>query len=195
MNATRRGTAALTARIEELERESARQRDIEAIHDVLWRYARALDWLDDALLTTVFYDDAEIDYGFFRGNGCDFRTELMKLEHSVGRRWHIAVQTKVQLDGDAAEVESYQFSVSTLPGETSTPADLMHAYGYYLDRMLRRGGKWGIIRRKHLLLGSTLAREIPLDGTLAALNAVGVTSPQHVDFRALSRAARLDPPR
>lgn len=187
-------TAALAARIEELEREIERQRDIHAIHDVLWRYARALDWLDDALLATVFYDDAEIDYGFFRGNGRDFRSELMKLEHTVGRRWHIAIQTKVQLDGDSAEVESYQFSVSTLPGETSTPADLLHAYGYYVDRMLRRGGKWGIIRRKHLLLGTTLAREVPMDGALATLNAIGMTSPGHVDYRQLSRAASLDPP-
>jgi hypothetical protein len=130
MNEAAKDPAVLLARIDRLERELARQRDLEAINDVLWRYARALDWLDDDLLATVFYDDAEIDYGFFRGNGRDFRTELMKLEHTIGRRWHLSVQTKIDLDGDSAEVESYQLSVSTIPGGTTTPAVLMLAYGY-----------------------------------------------------------------
>jgi len=60
---------ALVQRIERLERELARHRDLIEIQDVLTRYSRALDWLDADMLSTVFFDDAEIDYGFFKGSG------------------------------------------------------------------------------------------------------------------------------
>jgi hypothetical protein len=48
------------------------------IQDVLVRYARALDWLDDEMLRTAFFDDAEIDYGFFRGSFREFAPILMQ---------------------------------------------------------------------------------------------------------------------
>ena len=49
---------------ERLRALEAEVRDLRArreIEDVLARYSRALDWLDDAMLETVFFDDAEID--------------------------------------------------------------------------------------------------------------------------------------
>ncbi len=65
------------ARLAAVEAELERQKDLRAIEDLLVRYSRALDWLDDAMLDSVFYDDAEIDYGFFKGSGKDFKPRLM----------------------------------------------------------------------------------------------------------------------
>lgn len=46
--------------------------DKQACSETLTRYCRALDWLDEDALKTVFTPDADIDYGFFKGRGDAF---------------------------------------------------------------------------------------------------------------------------
>ncbi|MFO1376010.1 MAG: nuclear transport factor 2 family protein [Steroidobacteraceae bacterium] len=191
MQNTTPDVAALTARIDRLEREVAHHRDVLEIQDVLARYARALDWLDDDMLRTAFFDDAEIDYGFFRGSFREFAPILMQVERDVGRRWHMATQVKIHIDGDTAEVESYHLSLATPAVESVPPADIAHFYGFYVDRMQRRNGRWGIVRRKHLLISMTSVREVALEGPMGVLNKIGVTSTQHADFRRLTDARPL----
>ena len=178
-------------RLGRLEQEVAGLQTLREIEDVLTRYSRALDWLDDAMLETVFYDDAEIDYGFFQGNGREFKPLLMQVERSVGRRWHFTAQVKIALDGDSAEVESYNLSMAAEPVRPDPPAEFDQFFGFYADRLLRRNGRWGIIRRRHLLLTAAKVRESRLEGPFALLNAIGPTSPQHPDYRRLSRATAL----
>ena len=43
--------------------------DRKACEDVLMRYGRTLDWLDQSGQEECFWPDATIDYGFFRGTG------------------------------------------------------------------------------------------------------------------------------
>ena len=191
MQNTTPDVAALTARIDRLEREVAHHRDVLEIQDVLARYARALDWLDDDMLRTAFFDDAEIDYGFFRGSFREFAPILMQVERDVGRRWHMATQVKIHIDGDTAEVESYHLSLATPAVESVPPADIAHFYGFYVDRMQRRNGRWGIVRRKHLLISMTSVREVALEGPMGVLNKIGPTSTQHTDFRRLTDARPL----
>lgn len=174
--------AALAARIEKLELELAQRRDRDEIHAVLERYSRAVDWLDAELLATVFFDDAEIDYGFFKGNGKDFRPLLMDIERSIDKRWHSAPNVSIRLFGDVANVASYQFSVSGVPGAPRPQADLMHAYGFYLDRMERRDGLWRIARRKHVAVGGTIIPGVGSDGMFAVLNHLVDASPAHGDY-------------
>lgn len=180
------------ARLTALEAEVARQADLAAINDLLTRYSRALDWLDAAMLDTVFYDDADIDYGFFKGNGKDFKPRLMDVEHSVGRRWHFTSQVKIDLHGETAEVESYNLSLSlpeSKPGD-GTPFAIF--FGFYKDRVLKRGGQWGIIARKHLLVAGAPLAEIPMDGDMGMLNQIGMTGPSHPDYRVLTQARVLE---
>ena len=178
-------------RLERLETEVAALRAQREIEDVLTRYSRALDWLDDALLDTVFYDDAEIDYGFFQGSGREFKPLLMTVERSVGRRWHFTAQVKIELDGDFADVASYNLSMAAEPVHADPPAEFDQFFGYYVDRLARRNGRWGILRRKHLLLTAARVRESRLEGPYALLNAIGPATPQHPDYLRLSRAAAL----
>ena len=178
-------------RLDRLEREVGELRDRRAIEDVLTRYSRALDWLDDAMLDGVFYDDADIDYGFFRGDGKAFKPLLMDVERSVGRRWHFTAQIKIALDGDVAEVESYNLSMAAPTASAQPPAEFTQFVGYYLDRLERRKGRWGIARRKHLLITASSVRETPLDGAMSALNAIGPTSTRHPDYRRLALADAL----
>jgi hypothetical protein len=180
------------ARLDALESKVQRHDDIQAIHDVLARYSRALDWLDDDVLDTVFYDDAEIDYGFFKGSGKDFKPVLMELEHGVPRRWHFTAQISIDLQGDSAEVESYNFSLAIPQLQPEGGAGYASFFGFYKDRLLKRGGKWGIIARKHLQVSGAPLTEMAMDGDMGKLNQIGRTSPDHADYRRLTQASPLN---
>ena len=81
--------------------------DKQACQEVLTRYARALDWVDEETLQTVFFPDAEIDYGFFAGRGDEFIPVVIELERGFLRRWHNNGPALIKLSGDMAEAESY----------------------------------------------------------------------------------------
>ena len=173
-------------RLAALEREMREMQDRAAIEDVLLRYSRALDWLDDGMLEDVFHDDAEIDYGFFRGTGKDFRPILMEVERGTGRRWHFTSQVKIQLKGDFAEVESYNLSLALPQLADDPPSDILQFFGMYSDRMEKRDGRWGIIRGKHLLVTALISKEVPMTGDFGMLNKIGATGTDHADYRRLA---------
>ncbi len=183
----------LAARLDAAECELAENRDLAAINDVLVRYSRALDWLDDELLDGVFYDDADIDYGFFKGSGKDFKPVLMAVERSVGRRFHFTSQVKIELNGNVAEVESYNISLGIPQLATEPPSQVLQFFGLYADRLEKRGGKWGIARRKHHHITGLGHTEIAMTGDFGALNKIGETSIHHPDYRRLTKAPALDP--
>jgi hypothetical protein len=176
---------AIAVRLLQTERDLADLRDLRAIENVLARYSRALDWLDDEVLNPIFFDDAEIDYGFFKGSGKDFKPVLMAVERSMGRRWHFTSQVQILLEGSAAEVESYNFSVAATAESPGPASEVMHFYGKYVDRFEKRGGRWGIIRRKHLQIGAATIAETAMQGPLAVLNQIGAATPRHSDYRRL----------
>ena len=132
------GTDELLIRVQNLERELSELRAREAIRDLLARYSRALDWLDEAQLDSVFFDDADVDYGFFKGSGKDFKPVVMQIEHATGRRWHFGAQVTIDLDGDAADVMSYGIAIGAQTEAGVDGADLPLFMGYYLDRVERR---------------------------------------------------------
>lgn len=173
-------------RLAGLERELTWHRDRAAIEGVLVRYSRALDWLDESLLDTVFHADAQVDYGFFKGPFREFRPLLMQVERAAGRRWHFTAQISIELEGERANVESYNLSMTAEPVTSTPPADLQQFFGYYVDRMEQRDGRWGIVYRKHLLIAATQLREVAIEGPLAVLNQIGATSPAHPDYRRLT---------
>ena len=172
----------LLSRIDALEAAQARRHDLDEIHAVLARYTRAVDWLDEALLATVFWDDADIDYGFFRGRALEFRPMLMDIERGLAKRWHSAPNVTVTLRGDVADVASYQLSISSVPGDPTPGTRLMCAVGHYLDRLERRQGRWGIAQRKHVAVGGTFFDDVGSSGMFAVLNNLSDASPGHPDY-------------
>lgn len=169
------GTAGLEARVARLEEE-------RAIEAVLANFARAMDWLDEALLDRVVFDDAEIDYGFFRGDGRGFKIAVMEMERGIGRRWHFAAQVQIDLDGDRARASSYNLTLGVPAVDPDPPADFIAFAGYYFDRLERRDGRWGIVARKHVLLTAATMPELPPAGPFAALNRIGAATTAHPDF-------------
>jgi hypothetical protein len=123
--------------------------DRRAIDDLLARYCRCLDWLDEDGLATVFWPDAEIDYGFFRGTAEAFLPVVMEMERRSLRRWHAILNPLVAIDGDRAEGECQGLSQGTAERRGEL-VDTVFA-GRYLDAFERRDGEWRIVRRRYVL--------------------------------------------
>ena len=159
-------------RIKALEIQSTIVADKRAIHDVLIRYAGALDWLDEKRLDRVFFDDAEIDYGFFKGSGKDFKPVLMEIERNLGRRWHQTTQISINLDGDTAETKSYGIAFASADAVADADSEVGLYVGYYQDRFEKRDGYWGIAYRKYVLVSEVMLQETVLDGDLSVMHQI-----------------------
>ena len=122
--------------------------DKQACSELVARYSRALDWLDDDALKTVFWPDAEIDFGFFKGRGDQFSIAVMKVEHSLARRWHMTTNPIVKVSGDVAEGESYGLAAGVAIRDGRAVHNIFA--GRYLDQFTRRGGEWRIARRVYV---------------------------------------------
>ena len=171
-----------TATAMSVEERLSRLENIQRIQDVLYNYARALDWVDAPLLDTVFFDDADIDYGFFKGSGRDFKAMVMDIEKSVGRRSHFITQPQIAIDGDTAFATTYGISIDALTLGCEPPSKTLGFAGFYHDRLECRSGAWAIARRKYLLVTSCSGVEMAIVGQLAGLNVIGDAHPGNPDY-------------
>lgn len=124
--------------------------DKQACEEVILRYGRTQDWLDDDGHATVFWPDAEVDFGFFKGSGADFVTTVMAHERTVPRRWHLCTSVMIQLDGNRARAECYGIAVGSREGAGGELHDNMYG-GRYLDELEKRNGEWRISKRTYVL--------------------------------------------
>ncbi|MEI6641030.1 MAG: nuclear transport factor 2 family protein [Novosphingobium sp.] len=123
----------------------------DAIIDVLARYSRTLDWLDEAGQASCYWPDAAIDYGFFKGNAADFLPVVMAIEKQSARRWHFLNAPAIRfVDAANAEVETYGMAAGVRQSEAGNYAGALYG-GRYLDGFEKRGGEWRISRRDYIL--------------------------------------------
>ena len=80
-----------------LEQQVQELLDRQAINDLIARYSRTLDWLDDDGQAGCYWPDAAVDYGFFKGTAAEFVPVVMAVERSTGRRWHLLSSLAVKL--------------------------------------------------------------------------------------------------
>ena len=117
------------------------------IHELLARYARAVDDRDWDLYRSVFTDDAHIDYTSAGGiaGGRDEVADFLA-EAFAGVRWaqHYVTNVEVDLDGDRAEVRAMFYNPMHLPG-MSEPS---FCGGRYRHQMVRTEQGW---RSRHLV--------------------------------------------
>lgn len=121
--------------------------DKEAIRDVLIRYARGIDRIDEDLIGSVYHEGAYDDHGGLSGPAIDFvhRPARHSASHRMGH--HLLGQSAIDLRGDTAFVETYQI-YHGLEAPADEPEQLIIMVGRYLDRMERRDGKWAIVYRR-----------------------------------------------
>ncbi len=120
--------------------------DRAAIQDLVTRYFLACDRRDWPTVTACFTDDAELDYGVFRGDrthvvGCITRGITFFL-HTM----HFGGNILVTLDGDdTARCESYAVCYHRVASGDGF-VDRVCAL-HYRDALVRRDGTWAIRRR------------------------------------------------
>lgn len=123
--------------------------DKRACEEVLLRYGRTLDWLDEPGQASCFWPDADVDFGFFKGSGADWVKAVMEQSKGSVRRWHVSTSILVQIDGDRATAECYAISANSVDvdgAETDTVFG-----GRYLDDLEKRDGEWRISKRTYVL--------------------------------------------
>jgi len=117
----------------------------EAIRTLSQRYMRGLDRLDANLLGSVFFDDARVDYGFYRGSAAEFVGFAMRALKDHLANHHFIGQMCVELEGDTAFGEIY-FQAFHRIVDAGVEKDLFIS-GRYVDRYERRDGVWKIAFR------------------------------------------------
>ena len=134
---------------EQMQQQLQELLDKRACEEVLIRYGRTLDWLDQTGQEECFWPDAEVDYGFFQGSGKDWGPVVMGVESAAARRWHVSTGILVQVQGGRAKSECYGLSAGTMQNELGEWVDTLFG-GRYLDELEKRNGQWRISRRTYI---------------------------------------------
>ena len=121
------------------------------IEQVVRRYCRGIDRLDEDLIRSVYHEDAFDDHGVYQGDGRGFAAFIVPLLRDAYRSTTHAVHNCLidvhgTGDGDAADAESYciAYHDRTDPaGDRSLDVFACR----YVDRFERRSGRWAIVRR------------------------------------------------
>jgi len=122
--------------------------------DVMYSYARGVDRGEESLVRSAFHPDAWIDYGpsIFEGGLPDFINWLMEVRGGIKAVQHFITNSRADLRGDVALVETYFLAWHRL--EKATGKEDFFIGGRYLDRLERRpggtGGVWKITARKQV---------------------------------------------
>lgn len=143
------------------------------IHDLCMAYARGVDRADEALLRSVFSDDAVVVSGVVNGSGATFAREIcafVRAELEVS--FHSVANTWIEVHGEEALGEHYVIAHAVRGGQDLTTG------GRYLDRYVRRGGKWLIRNRTFVADWNTSHKSsLQRDGFYEALRTWGCFGP------------------
>lgn len=139
--------------------------DKQEISDVIQRYCRTLDWLDEKGQASCYWPDAAIDYGYFTGTAEEFLPVVMDTERSLARRWHLLSPPLVRFhSASSASSESYGlFGGGRLQDDGSIAGDMIA--GRYLDEWEKRdydgSAQWRICARNYVVDWKCPLKDLP----------------------------------
>jgi hypothetical protein len=120
--------------------------DKQEIYDVIVRYCRGIDRVDEALVRSCYHPDAFDDHGMFQGPATEFAAYAVQGLASMERTMHCIHNVAIELIGDTAVSEAYCVAYHRMASRDGGDAD--HLVGVrYVDRFERRGGPWLIAHR------------------------------------------------
>jgi hypothetical protein len=122
--------------------------DREAIRDCLFRYSRAVDRCDMALLRTVYWPGAMDYHSGFSGTAEEFILWAEPGLRAMAHKVHMLGNILIDLNGDKASVETYFWAVGVIPDGAARETTCA---GRYLDRFERRDDEWRVAERMVLL--------------------------------------------
>lgn len=149
------------------------------IHDLCMAYGRGVDRADKALLASIFTEDSVVISGVVNGSGAEFADKICdyvsaNLEmcfHSVANEW-------IEVHGDEALGEHYAIAHMVAGGQEITTG------GRYIDRYVKRDGKWLIRNRTFVFDWNTSHKSsLQRDGFYEALDTWGRFGPTDPVYR------------
>lgn len=129
--------------------------DRSEIADLLYRFARGLDRIDETLLRSVFHHEATLDLGpgVFQGTSNDYIHWVIGVMNGVRSSHHMIGNILPTLEGDVALVESY--CQTHIRMDKPTGREDVFIGSRFLDRFERRPsgatGVWKIVHRKQII--------------------------------------------
>ena len=129
--------------------------DKSEIAEVLAKFARSIDRIDENLLRSILHHDATLDLGpgVFQGTGSDYVRWVMGVVQGIRSSHHLIGTIRIELEGDTALVESYFQAHIRI--EKPIGREDVFLGGRNLDRFERRpsgaAGVWKIVHRKQIL--------------------------------------------
>jgi len=132
----------------------------QAVHEVILRYCRGIDRLDEALVRGCYHPDATDTHGSFDGTIDEFVTWAFRLLSRYDATMHLVANHLATIAGDVAVAETY--GISHHRSDDPDPRRNLTVGFRYLDRLERRdGGPWLIARR----IATTEWVTAPADGS------------------------------
>jgi hypothetical protein len=120
------------------------------IHDVLLRYFRGCDRGEIGLMRDCFFDDAEVDYGFFYSGGVRGFIEAAESPAALAayeRTMHFVGNMLIEIYGSRAYSETYVIAHHVTGSQHEWAGAFVPVYMRYIDDFERRGDRWAVTRR------------------------------------------------
>jgi hypothetical protein len=118
----------------------------QEIYEVLARYCRAVDRLDEELMRSLYHPDAVTDHLGYECPAAEFIPRMMEVLRSSYKTSSLRLSNHlVELDGDVAHSEAYVISYHRVE-RAGKDYDWLWS-GRYIDRFERREGVWKISNR------------------------------------------------
>jgi hypothetical protein len=124
--------------------------DKDEIRDVLMRYGRGVDRLDEELLRSCYHPDSHDDHGHWKGKGHDFAAFIVSsLPERTHHSTHAVANILIELDDEDPDVaQSESYSLAYLRRTDKHGAEWLDFFsGRYVDRFERRDDVWRIANR------------------------------------------------
>jgi len=121
--------------------------DKQEIHDVIVRYARAVDRFDAVLLASCYHEDGQDHRGDVPKTGAEYTKFVLGPEMNGKYRLtrHELSNILIEVHGDVAHAETY-FTAIHRYTKDGREVELTQ-YGRFLDLFTRREGVWRIRKR------------------------------------------------
>lgn len=119
------------------------------LHELVARYCTGVDRRDRALLETLWWPEATMDFGLFAGPAAQF-CELITAENPmVEITFHFTSNELFEIEGDRASGRAYVIGMSALLNDGVATQHIVG--GRYLDNYERRDGVWKFSKRLFVL--------------------------------------------
>lgn len=122
--------------------------DKQHITEVLYRYSRAVDRKDFEAVRECYFEDAVDNHGGYVGTVGGLIEDMKQRHQTIDSSMHFVTNVLIELDGDAAQVESYCLCfLRQNPSSEGADQTLATVKCRYIDRFERRDNRWRIADR------------------------------------------------